>query len=324
MLIKESKSYLKYNKHGFTLIEVIVVAVILSVLMTVAVPSVISYIDIADDSKCIVNKHALETAVIKLYVKDYAGGRTIVDDQSFDDYLKTRVQTIYEDAQPVGNLQFKNICNKGGIVSVYVLDYSKKPYEIKVLCNYHDSDEIATIKTPEQIQRDQLISQFDKYLTFPSSYEKTEISTGKSFSLGKAIVSNKLEIVKEFFKDLGVDINNNIVSISNINSKDYPKLYDEMRINIGNNQSPSFVKIVNVTADNKGNTVNKGDSRIVTQYLFYQGKDANNNTAQFLYGTRIVNLNYTEKNNLRKYNVIDFNNNKVNDEDGLIGWNKIN
>lgn len=312
MLIKESKSYLKYNKHGFTLIEVIVVAVILSVLMTVAVPSVMSYIDIADDSKCIVNKHTLETAVIKFYVKDYAGGRTIVDDQSFDDYLKTRVQSIYEDAQPVGNLQFKNICNKGGIVSVYVLDYSKKPYEIKVLCNYHDADEIATIKTPEQIQRDQLISQIDKYLTFPSSYEKD------TFSLGGAIVSNKPEIVKEFFKDLGVDINNNIVSISNINYDKYPKLYCE----IGNNTS--YVKIINVTADNKGTTVNKGDSRIVTQYLFYQGKDANNKTTQFLYGTRIVNLNYTEKNNLGKYNVFDLNGNKIDDNVGLIGWNKIN
>ncbi|WP_231385222.1 prepilin-type N-terminal cleavage/methylation domain-containing protein [Candidatus Stoquefichus massiliensis] len=39
------------NKKGFTLIEIIVVVVILAVLMAVAVPSVLKYLDEADDAK---------------------------------------------------------------------------------------------------------------------------------------------------------------------------------------------------------------------------------------------------------------------------------
>lgn len=42
---------MKINKKGFTLIEIIVVVVILAVLMAVAVPSVLKYIDEADDAK---------------------------------------------------------------------------------------------------------------------------------------------------------------------------------------------------------------------------------------------------------------------------------
>ncbi len=42
---------MKKNKKGFTLIEIIVVVVILAVLMAVAVPSVLKYIDEADDAK---------------------------------------------------------------------------------------------------------------------------------------------------------------------------------------------------------------------------------------------------------------------------------
>lgn len=41
----------KINKKGFTLIEIIAVVIILAVLMSVAVPSVLKYIDSADDAK---------------------------------------------------------------------------------------------------------------------------------------------------------------------------------------------------------------------------------------------------------------------------------
>ena len=42
---------LKKNKKGFTLIEIIVVVIILAVLLAVAVPSVLSYMDEADNAK---------------------------------------------------------------------------------------------------------------------------------------------------------------------------------------------------------------------------------------------------------------------------------
>lgn len=42
---------LKKNKKGFTLIEIIVVVVILAVLLAVAVPSVLSYLNEADNAK---------------------------------------------------------------------------------------------------------------------------------------------------------------------------------------------------------------------------------------------------------------------------------
>lgn len=42
---------MRQNKKGFTLVEIIVVVVILAVLMAVAVPSVLRYVDAADDAK---------------------------------------------------------------------------------------------------------------------------------------------------------------------------------------------------------------------------------------------------------------------------------
>lgn len=42
---------MRQNKKGFTLVEIIVVVVILAVLMAVAVPAVLKYIDTADDAK---------------------------------------------------------------------------------------------------------------------------------------------------------------------------------------------------------------------------------------------------------------------------------
>lgn len=59
------------NKKGFTLIEIIVVVVILAVLFAVAVPSVLSYINEADDAKyyakgrSILNAAQVEAAMLK-------------------------------------------------------------------------------------------------------------------------------------------------------------------------------------------------------------------------------------------------------------------
>lgn len=63
---------LRKNKKGFTLIEIIVVIVILAVLMAVAVPSVLKYMNEADDAKYMSQARgamiATQTEVAKAYI----------------------------------------------------------------------------------------------------------------------------------------------------------------------------------------------------------------------------------------------------------------
>lgn len=66
---------LKNNKKGFTLIEIIVVVVILAVLMAVAVPSVLKYIDTAQEAPALTEAHAIVTAVQKKVIEKYSQTR---------------------------------------------------------------------------------------------------------------------------------------------------------------------------------------------------------------------------------------------------------
>ena len=75
------------KKQGFTLIETIVVTVILAVLLAIAVPSVMHYIDEADNAKYLAASRALaqdlKIALIKDYHSDkhdaYAISKTLTD-----------------------------------------------------------------------------------------------------------------------------------------------------------------------------------------------------------------------------------------------------
>lgn len=62
------------NKKGFTLIEIIVVVVILAVLMAVAVPSVLKYLDEADDAKYMAQARSaytiMKTEITKALIND--------------------------------------------------------------------------------------------------------------------------------------------------------------------------------------------------------------------------------------------------------------
>lgn len=74
---------LKNNKKGFTLIEIIVVVVILAVLMAVAVPSVLKYIDTAQEAPALTEAHAIVTAAQKKVIEKYSQTRdenVILDD----------------------------------------------------------------------------------------------------------------------------------------------------------------------------------------------------------------------------------------------------
>lgn len=70
---------LRRNKKGFTLVEVIVVLVILAILIAIAVPSVMKYIDDANDAKYLAEARAVYVAAEAEVTKDYADNRAIDD-----------------------------------------------------------------------------------------------------------------------------------------------------------------------------------------------------------------------------------------------------
>lgn len=69
---------LKRNKKGFTLVEVIVVLVILAIIIALAVPSVMKYIDDANEAKYLAQARAAYIAADAEITKDYAPDKTIV------------------------------------------------------------------------------------------------------------------------------------------------------------------------------------------------------------------------------------------------------
>lgn len=68
---------LRRNKKGFTLVEVIVVLVILAILIAIAVPSVMKYIDDANDAKYLAQGRAAMIATQAELVADYADDKKL-------------------------------------------------------------------------------------------------------------------------------------------------------------------------------------------------------------------------------------------------------
>lgn len=68
---------LRRNKKGFTLVEVIVVLVILAILIAIAVPSVMKYIDDANEAKYLAEARAAYIATEAELTKDYADNKSI-------------------------------------------------------------------------------------------------------------------------------------------------------------------------------------------------------------------------------------------------------
>lgn len=78
---------LRRNKKGFTLVEVIVVLVILAILIAIAVPSVMKYIDDANDAKYEAQARGAMVALEAAYVKDYGPDKK-VDTLNLNDVIK--------------------------------------------------------------------------------------------------------------------------------------------------------------------------------------------------------------------------------------------
>lgn len=68
---------MRKNKKGFTLIEVIVVLVILAIIIALAVPSVMKYIDDANDAKYEAQARAVYIAADAEIAKDYTDNNTL-------------------------------------------------------------------------------------------------------------------------------------------------------------------------------------------------------------------------------------------------------
>ena len=99
----------KRNSSGFTLIEIIVVVVILSVLLAVAVPAVMTYLKEADEQKYVATAKAGYDAAITGVVKMQAG---LTNYQTYSAMLKDIVENNDEFAKKAD----KNV--KAKIVSI--------------------------------------------------------------------------------------------------------------------------------------------------------------------------------------------------------------
>lgn len=80
----------KKNEKGFTLIEIIVVVVILAVLMAVAVPSVLKYVNVSQEAPALTEARAIVSAAQKRVVDKYAQDRSddIVLDASDNTWIE--------------------------------------------------------------------------------------------------------------------------------------------------------------------------------------------------------------------------------------------
>jgi prepilin-type N-terminal cleavage/methylation domain-containing protein len=100
-----------YNKKraafGFTLVEVIVVLVILAVLAAVLVPSLIGYIDLANEKVCLVNR----SAILRHYKTIYSYNYPNVEAVTLQNILEGEYSDFVEDISAYS-------CPSGGIYSV--------------------------------------------------------------------------------------------------------------------------------------------------------------------------------------------------------------
>ena len=86
---------LRKNKHGFTLIEIIIVVVILAVLMAVAVPTVLKYIDTAQEAPALTECYAYVTASQKRVIDKYAQNKSDNIHLNNDYYIKQVMEYMF-------------------------------------------------------------------------------------------------------------------------------------------------------------------------------------------------------------------------------------
>ncbi len=109
----------KKNNKGFTLIEIIVVIVILAVLLAVAVPSVLNYLNEADDAKYMSQARAAYLVTQAELVKAWADGKRGNNDLKD---VEAKIIDILNENQNVDLTNVRYYTTEGDYGSVYKLE----------------------------------------------------------------------------------------------------------------------------------------------------------------------------------------------------------
>ena len=109
----------KRATSGFTLVEVIVVLVILAVLAAVLVPSLIGYIDLANEKVCLVNR----SAILRHYKAIYSYNYPNVEAVTLQNILEGEYSDFVEDISAYS-------CPSGGI-------YTVSEDGLHIICSIH-------------------------------------------------------------------------------------------------------------------------------------------------------------------------------------------
>lgn len=109
------------NKKGFTLVEVVVVLVIIAILIAIAVPSVMKYIDDANEAKYLAEARAVYIATEAELTKDYADNKkidySIYTNQKSKDFLGAIATATGFDSETVISVKIDQEEIKGDVVA---------------------------------------------------------------------------------------------------------------------------------------------------------------------------------------------------------------
>lgn len=178
---------MRLNKRGFTLIEIIVVVVILAVLLAVAVPSVLKYINTADEAPALTECHAIVTASHKKVIDNYSKSREDIHSLSSDD-----IKWIEDFVNEGGTIQGSIIVKKNEVTRLIYLASNG----LYVLYDKNKNPEYSII-SKEDASNDRIV-QLDSMLAEYTD-RTIELGTGKN-SLDRNVLINELANNNELVK----------------------------------------------------------------------------------------------------------------------------
>lgn len=181
------------RKNGFTLIEIIVVVVILAVLLAVAVPAVLKYINIADEAKALTECDAIVTAAQKRVIDKYASLR--IDDIVFNHEDHQWIENFVDEG---GSLQGTiTITNKEVTRLLYLA--SNDLYVLYENQQYQIVDESELTNTIE-IQLNTSISHYTDMIKELYKSNAVKQYAGRNEVIEKLALNNEFEKVSDDLK----------------------------------------------------------------------------------------------------------------------------
>ena len=180
---------LRKNKHGFTLIEIIIVVVILAVLMAVAVPTVLKYIDTAQEAPALTECYAYVTASQKRVIDKYAQNKSDNIHLNNDDKIWIDDFVDVENGEIQGNISVVNneitrLLYKASN-GIYVLFDKTKDPQYSIV----SKDEI------DNPLYDSMNNMLGIYIEMTKELAKGQTTLDRKELIGKLINENKLQKV---------------------------------------------------------------------------------------------------------------------------------